>query len=284
VSLVLAASVSTGCAMVGSVLSEETQEQNLTVESDSPQIIVETFNGHITVASGGEGSVEVRIRRRGSGNSQSEAEADLAQVHTSVEQSGDRITIAARRLDRPIRLGDSGADFDLVAPPGSTLELRSSNGRIESGNIEGSIVARSFNGAITIRGGDGIDAETTNAPLTVSAASGRLDLRTSNGAIDIVAADEVVVTARTQNGSISFGGGLAEGEHVFHTTNAGISLTLPADAAFSISGTTTNASVRTDFEGLTVGEAALDGSFGDDPETSIRADTTNGVLSVVKGR
>ena len=270
--------------MVGSVLAEETEEQRLTVESARPQIVVETFNGHIGVSSGSDGTVEIRTRRRGSGNSQSEADADLDKVVTSVEQVGDRVIITARRVDRPIRLGESGADFELVAPPGSSLELRSSNGRIQSGNIEGSIVARSSNGAITIRGGEDIDAETTNAPLTVSAASGELDLRTSSGAIDIVAADEVVVSARTTNGSISFSGGLADGDHVLHTTNAGISLTLPADSSFSITGTTTNAAVRTDFDELTVDVASISGTVGDDPGATIRADTINGVLSVVKGR
>jgi hypothetical protein len=271
------------CAIHGSVLAEsiETRTIRTTV---APQINVETFNGRITLTAGGEDTVELRVVRRGSGPDQAAADADLAKVELTVDEGPGRVTIIVRRTDRPLRTGESGADIELSVPPASSLELRSSNGRIESSNVGGSIVARTSNGAVTIRGGEDIDAETTNAPMTVSAASGELDLRTSNGALDIVAATEARVTARTINGNLSFSGALGPGEHLFRTANAGLTLTLPPDAQFEIRAVTSNAAVRTDFVGLTVEEAGLEGTVGEMPYATILAETSNGVVSVLQGR
>lgn len=267
--------------MTGTVVANETVEESREVERGS-RILVETFNGRISVITGGETQIEVRVVKRGSGQSQADAERDLSRVELSIVQEGPRVTIAVRRNDDAISLGNSGADVELSVPVDSSLELRTSNGRIESANVTGSIVARSSNGGVTIRDANDVDAETSNGPLTVAESSGRLDLRTSNGALDIVAAEDAVIRAETSNGSLSFSGTLDPGDHLFRTSNASLSMMLAADTEFAIDGRTSNASISSSFPLLTVGDDSLTGKSVDDgdPGVRIRAETSNGDLTV----
>lgn len=268
----------TACQVSGSVVATEIVEQSLTVER-GPRIVVETFNGRIQVVAGSDTGVEVRVVKRGSGTSQTSAERDLAQVEVTVVPDFGRVTITARRRDRPLGLGNSGADIEMSVPIDSSLELRTSNGRIEAANVRGSIIARTSNDAVVIRDGDDVDAETSNGPLTVNAATGRLDLRTSGEPLDIIGAVDAVVTAETSDGAITFSGTLAEGSHSFRTRNAPVSLALPSAAEFTFDGHTSNANISTSFP-LRVGVDSLTGTVGEDPATSIVAVTSNGDLSV----
>lgn len=268
--------------MTGTVVASETVEESMEVEGGS-RILVETFNGRISVIPGGDAEIEARVVKRGSGRSQEEAERDLSRLELSIVQEGTRVTITVRRNDDAISLGNSGADIELSVPSDSSLELRTSNGRIESANVTGAIIARSSNGAVTIRDGNNVDAETSNGPLTVAESSGRLDLRTSNGALDIVTAENAVVRAETSNGSLSFSGTLDPGDHLFRTSNASLALMLPADAEFFIDGHTSNASISSSFLPLTIDEDSIIGNSTDngDPEVRIRSETSNGDLTVV---
>ncbi len=267
------------CTVSGTVVATETVEEHIEVES-GPLISVETFNGRISVVTGSDTMIDARIVKRGSGTSQAEAERDLRQLVIDVVEDPGRVTIAVRRADAPVSLGNIGADIELAVPIDSSLELRTSNGRIESANVRGSIVARSSNSGVTIRDGTDVDAETSNGPLTVNAASGELKLRTSNGALDIIGAQDALVTAETMNGPITFSGTPAPGAHAFRTTNAPINLALPVDAEFTMIGHTSNATIRTAFPTLLVLEDSITGRVGDDPEVAIRADTSNGDLTV----
>ena len=223
---------------------------------------MDTFNGRITVTAGGEDAVDVRVTSRGSGSDQAEAEQDLAKVAVAITSTADRVTITARRTDQPVSLGDSGADVEITVPPASSLQLRTSNGRIEAANTSGSILARASNGAITTRGGRDLDLDTSNGPVSVNLAQGKLRVRTSNGALDIIAAQDAQVAAETSNAILTFSGSLAPGSNTFATSNANLTLTLPGDAAFTIDGATTNGRVQTDFPRLEVSDTAIRGTAG----------------------
>ncbi len=189
-----------------------------------------------------------------------EAEQDLAKVAVAITSTPDRVTITARRTDQPVSLGDSGADVEIAVPPESSLQLRTSNGRIEAANTSGSILARASNGAITTRGGRDLDLDTTNGPVSVNLAQGKLKVRTSNGALDIIAAEDAQVTAETSNAVLTFSGSLAPGSNSFATSNANLALTFPGDAAFTIDGVTSNGRVQTDFPRLAVSDTAASGA------------------------
>jgi len=284
VTMVLTAGiVLAGCTVSGTVYARRQDRQTLAV-TGVPTVVVDTFNGRIAVIAAGPEAVEIRVNSRGSGSDQAEAERDLAQVVVDIAQTGDRITITARRRDGPVALGDSGADVELYVPAASELELRTSNERVEATNIAGSVVARTSNGSIITRGGKDLDLDTSNGTVSVNGPTGDLVIRTSNGSLDINDADDVAVTAETSNAPLTFSGSLAPGRHSLVTSNGPLSVTLPGDAAFTIDGATTNGSVRTDFPRLVIADTRLRGTTGISSVTVLHAGTSNGDLSVMQQR
>src|SRR5262245_48753822 len=137
--LTLGMSVLGACTVTGTVIEDRVDEHRFDQGiGQAPEVVVETFNGRISVNAGEDGAVDVRVTSRGSGSSQDAAEADLAKVGVTFDQEGVEVTITARRTDRPAAVGNSGAHVEVTVPRGSSLELRTSNGRIEAANITGS--------------------------------------------------------------------------------------------------------------------------------------------------
>jgi len=266
--LAAAALLAAGCSGISSQFTADEPFSRSFDVSGAPRIIVETFNGSIDVQTGEAGQVDIDGTKRGSGASQTEAQADLKNVEVSMTQEGDTIRMVARRTDSAFNTGSSGASFDLIVPAGATLDLRSSNGGLASIGVTGDVTMRTSNGEIDVRGG-----------------AGRLDLQTSNGRIRIEAQD-AAVDAHTSNGAIDFRGALADGEHVFDTSNGSLDITLPSDARFRIDADTSNGKVTTDFAVTVSGsleDDQLKGTVGDNPSISIRATSSNGSISIRKG-
>ena len=285
--LLVLVGVLAGCTVSGTVTEQEDERMTFEAVGDAPVIIVDTFNGRISIQAAADGAVEARVLRRGSGTSTAAAQRDLANVAVDFTRFGDTFTISARRVDNAQTIGNSGADVEVSVPTSSSVELRTANGRVESANVEGSVTVRTSNGPITTRGGTDLDLDTTNGEISVNNPEGRLQLRTSNGSIDILAADLAVVNAQTSNDSITFSGTLAPGEHTFATSNGDIGITLPGDAAFTFDGQTSNGSVRTEFAQLkTPTDTSIAGQTGElaTPPVSILARTSNGDLAVMTQR
>jgi DUF4097 and DUF4098 domain-containing protein YvlB len=268
------------CSVTGTIYSDRDESHTFQVGL-APTVSVETFNGRINVTAAGDGRVEVRVSARGAGTSVEAADRNLANIEVTFEQDDDRIIITARPQDRSISSGNSGADVEVGVPEQSSLELRTSNGRIESANVTGTILAHTSNGAITTRGGHDLDLDTSNGPVSINGASGSIRVRTSNGALDIVGARRAEITASTSNAPLTFSGTLLPGEHSFRTSNGDLTLIMPADAAFSVDGETSNGEVKTDFDRLIITESTIKAWTGDYITTSITARTSNGDLSVM---
>jgi hypothetical protein len=99
-----------------------------------------------------------------------------------------------------------------------------------------------------------------------------------------VEADQATAGLTTSNAALTFSGTLKPGDHVFETSNGSVDLRFPADAAFTIDATTSNAEATSEFpvDGTST-KTDLHGTVG--PKASaaavtIRARTTNGALSV----
>jgi hypothetical protein len=272
-----------GCTVTGTVYARRQDRQDVPVSS-TPTVVVDTFNGRISAIAAGSEQVEIRVLSRGSGSDQAEADRDLANVEVDIAQVGDRVIITARRKDGQVATGDSGADVELYVPPDARLELRTSNARVEATNVTGPVLARTSNGSITTRGGDDLDLDTSNGEVSVNGPTGDLVVRTSNGALDINNARDVSVTAETSNAPLTFSGSLAPGAHTLETSNGPVALTLPGDAAFTVAGTTNNASVRTDFPRLVIQDTSIRGTTGISSVTVIHVATSNGDISVMQQR
>lgn len=263
--LIIIAAMGAGCfgINIGLLTAEETMSQNLDVPDDL-SVIVESFNGTIEVKAGSENQVLIDAVKRGSGNSQEAAEADLENVEVSVELQGNTLTVIGRRTDNKMS-GNSGVTVSLTVPVSANLDIKTSNGGISTLGNQGDIQADSSNGKITLNG-----------------ALGNLNANTSNGAIEIDA-EQAVVTANTNNGRIDFRGSLAAGVSSFNTSNGAITLTLPADASFTLDADTSNSNITCDFplsDTQVMDDDQLKGTVGENPEVSITAYTSNGRIEI----
>ncbi len=221
--------------------------------------------------------VEVRVTSRGSGSDQKEAEQDLAKVAVSITSVGDRVTITARRTDQPVSLGDSGADVEVSVPPASSLQLRTSNGRIEAANTSGShpgahIQRRHHHPRRPGPGPGHVQRPGVRQPGPGQAAGPDQQRGPGHQSPPRMPRSR----AETSNATLTFSGSLAPGANSFETSNGNLTLsTARAMQRSPSTGRTSNGRVQTDFPRLEVSDTAIrghgrhlvgDGHPGDDQQ------------------
>jgi Toastrack DUF4097 len=248
-----------------------------------PQIAVKTFNGSIDIVTTTQGSVKAKVTKRADGNSQEEAEANLQAIEVEMVQEGNTIQVTARQTEEQMR-SNRGVSVELEVPDGSILDLSSSNGKISSIGLTGSVRAHTSNGGIEVKGSTGtLELHTNNGGIQVEGGKGNLDLETSNGKIQLKTAGSVV-SARTSNGGIQFEGKLGAGTHTFNTSNGAIVLKLPSHSQFRVDADTSNGKVQSDFpvtiEDGPLEKTRLDGQVGENTDTTIKLRTSNGSIRI----
>jgi len=258
--------LASGCGAIDISLGERAESQLSEVfqTGATPTIVVETFNGSIDISPSDSNEVVVEVTKYATGLDQASAAARLDEIDVTIAQEANTIRVVARRERRGI--GEMGAAVVISAPKDATVSLHTSNGAIVSEAMAHSVKAVTSNGKIEIVDGNG-----------------DLDLKTSNGAI-LIEASGAEVDARTSNGKIDFKGSLAAGKHEFRSSNGAIQLTLPADAQFGYSATTSNGKVRCHFEGPRDGnkrQSRLKGTVGGEhPATTIELSSSNGAIDI----
>jgi len=166
-----------------------------------------TPNGGVSVSGWDEDSVHVVVRIQAQADDEDEARALAEQIR--VTSSGGRLSAdgpASRRgrswsvsfvIQAPRRM-----NLDLTAENGplsaegisGTIRMEADNGPLELRDLGGDVRARAHNGPLTIEltgsrwEGVGLDAETTNGPLSLSIPedfNAQLETGTTNGPMDI---------------------------------------------------------------------------------------------------
>ena len=254
--------------------------------AEKPTIIVETFNGNVEVTVSGGTAIKVDVTKRGSGETTDEAKSDLKNIQVTMNQEGTTVRVTAQRSDKRT-VDNSGASAKLVVPPGSILQIGTSNGKVTASGETAAVTVQSSNGAIEVRGATGaLDLKTSNGNITVNGGSEKIALATNNGAIEATTTKEVQVNATSSNGGIRFSGPLtAQGKNVLRTDNAAIAVTLPAAASFTLDAGTSNGKIVSDFavKGDNPRETDLKGTVGAAPQTSLSLQTSNANIEIHKG-
>jgi RNA polymerase sigma factor (sigma-70 family) len=260
---------------------EEVLNKSFTTKA-TPKLVVETFNGAITVTTADKGGVTAKVVKTVQAATEEAAKEDLKNVEVQMTQEGDTVSITAKSEGMHPQTNRAAA-VELQVPAGSKLDLRTSNGSVKTTGPTGDASIHTTNGKIEVKGGKGkVNLKTTNGSITADSASGAADLKTTNGTITINSA-KATISAHTTNGSIHFTGSLADGKHAFHTTNGSIALTLPSSSAFSVDAHTTHGKVKSEFkfkDGEGGKKTSLKGSVGDNPAATIQLHTTNGNIDI----
>lgn len=248
---------------------------------------VQTFGGDVRVATADVAEVRVSARQTFRTNSEVEADEILAGMTFRLVQDGGDV-VAEARMDR--KGGWSGqsrvaVDFTVTVPLRFNVDLATSGGDIQVGDLIGSVKARTSGGDLDFAriAGD-VEGRTSGGDIVLVEGTARAVLETSGG--------NVTVTRAGGPTKVSTSGGdifarLAEApKHDLDLSTSGgdIRLTVPPSAAFALDARTSGGGV--DATGLTltldsggVGKSRLAGTVnGGGPGVRLR--TSGGDIRV----
>lgn len=234
----------------------------------APRLVIETYNGNVDVRAGAPDEVAIAVTRRASGLTPDKALDELGFVEVRMTHEDGTVRVIARRAEDAPGRGNSGARVQVTAPPGASVSLRTSNGKVTVTAIEGTVQALSSNGAVAVAGSHG--------PVIAESSNGRIRVETAPWV-------PALVQARTSSGSIEFEGALGAGESTFTTSNGSVELKLPKDAQFALSASTSNGKIRSGFRfeaGGRISDRLVEAAVGAAPAAIVRIQTSNGSVSV----
>ena len=112
-----------------------------------------------------------------------------AESNAAGEKILDRLTVVnsggVLRVDGP-DTDDWAAIIVLSVPPGSTLDLESTNGPLQIGDVDGRFTLRTSNGPIKLTGVSGVvEARAENGPIKFRGHAGDVTLTAQNGPVDV---------------------------------------------------------------------------------------------------
>jgi DUF4097 and DUF4098 domain-containing protein YvlB len=239
---------------------EENFEQELAFSSEG-QLTLQNANGTVTVSSWPEEKVKIIAHKCVRARTRKRAEYYMKDLKIDIQHDMKNIEIEA---DHPA--GFSGGnlwklifsgnhatfsiDYEILVPLHTSLDLSTTNGKVEVEKVTGEM-----------------DVRCTNGQLTLSAVVGNIFARTTNGSI------RAEVLAFPENGRLEL-----------KTTNGKITVDLPEDIHADISAQTTNGSIHTDLPVETtrgISGNKLSGKIGNGGG-EIDLHTTNGSISIRK--
>jgi len=219
-------------------MARETTTIDRSFDAASIRTIDVETDGNIDVTGDGTDQVDVRATIKSS----------LIAGNVTMEQRGDRLVI---RQDCPVwGFEECSVSVRIVAPPDTSLIVRSDNGDVSATRMSGRSDLATDNGDIAVDDVTGdIELETSNGDIV----GRRLEARTiravsDNGDVGLEFADPPTrVDARSDNGDVDVAVPNVEGAYavVLRTENGDQRLTIPTDpgSARRVSAVTSNGDV-----------------------------------------
>lgn len=245
-----------GCLSISPAKYERTLTAQNALAAPAP-VKVRTGNGYIRVSRSTSGKVEVSADAA----LQTPERRDAFAVRSELV-GGDWVIEPVWPDGKA--LSNERCAFTIGLPDAASLDLETSNGRIEFAGFSGPAHAATSNGEIKVASHNGpIDASTSNGAVELKGVAGAAKARTSNGRITIELLAAGPVEARTSNGRID--------------------LTVPAGFTGRLAADTSNGRVTADLAAgaraeLRKSSGAVD--FGPGPESTLS--TSNGAIHITQ--
>ncbi len=211
---------------------EESFQKTL-LQEGATKLSVSNRNGNIVISPWQEDSIRIEATKKIKAANKKKAREYAEELKIEISREGNEIIIRTIRPDLEERRGfgaifriskreiQTKVAYNIRVPEKLDLNLRSRNGSIKTGGIqgdvtgetrnggiqiddvEGKVFARSRNGDISLAEIDGsVEVETRNGKISLSEIIGSVETVTRNGNIRVDQADEDV-SAHSRNGSIS---------------------------------------------------------------------------------
>ncbi len=220
-------------------------ERTLTV-SPSADMYIATSSGQIHITPGSDSQVHIKAHVHAGWNSGGDIDSRIARIvaNPPVQQSGNQVHIGDVSPEDRHLYNNITIDYEISAPKGVALNLRSGSGDIEVDNIgrflkaetgSGSVRAHGIGGPAELHTGSGdVDMEQSSAgEVKASTGSGSIRLHSLNGAL----------TARTGSGDIDADGKIA-GESRLQSGSGSIRLHTNGSSHFNVDASTGSGSIR----------------------------------------
>jgi len=170
----------------------------------------------------------------------------------SVRSSSGDVTLVGLSNAGDVEVRTVSGNIKLRDVAGHSLTAHTSSGKIqiEEGTLSSTLALETTSGNVTAVGirATSYRLHSSSGDLTLDGCSGSLDLRTVSGRIEVENGTEAELAIETSSGKIHFSGSLYNlGEHRVKSVSGGISLVLPADAAFDLNIETVSGSIQTEF-------------------------------------
>lgn len=222
--------VSSACGGIDLSTSAQTRpqgrfERTLTV-SGPVDLSVRTGSGDIDIRVGTSDSVQVIGRITAGRRSLENAPERIRQIETAppIQQTGNTIRIGDTNDDPRYR--DVSISYELIVPATTQIISQTGSGDQRIGRVNGSVRAQTGSGDIHIEGtGGGLDAHTGSGDIQVNAVSGAIKAQTGSGDVEVAQIRKADVDVQTGSGDVR--------------------LSLPADAAFTLTARTGSGSIDT---------------------------------------
>ena len=201
-----------------------------------PTIISRNLDGHTILKAGPDGEVQVHaVKEVRHVKNKQEAEKEAAKVQIRIQQVGSNIEIIA---DYPnnwgINIGRKPevlVHFEITAPPGSDIDARIADGRMEATGFDGllslktadgHLTVNNLNGDVRLASADGdIEATKCSGTVEVSVADGDINANSFSGSIRLRSADGRIVLNNSEgNVEAKSADGRVTLEGLFKSVNA----------------------------------------------------------------
>ena len=181
----LFAIVALGCAAPASAVVERLVEKTFTAPA-GVEVKASTFSGSISVTSAETDEVRVRVRYTFDGDDEQAADAQLAKIDVGIAQSKDAVTVEIKYRNALRWAWESwppaAIAVEISVPLAVRLDLRTREGGITVGAVNGAVIARTLSGPVFIGEVAGaITASSERGDVSVTACSGGLQLETGYG-------------------------------------------------------------------------------------------------------
>ena len=285
---------------------EQTERYTKSVRLGSNgELDVENIAGDITVTRGGGSDATIEVIKTARGRSAQDAKDLLSLVQVDIVERPGRADVRtrypsgdeSRRSNR--RNVNVSVAFNITAPAGTTIAVKSISGNLKVSDIKGEVTAESISGDIRVTGAGRVStvksvsgnveiADTQlDGALDASSLSGdvvlrkltarRIDAKSISGNVRIEDASCERVGAQSMSGNVEYSGSLAKNGHYELRSHSGeVRTALSGGSGFEVEATSFSGDVRSDFDITTRGSTGserrrlrttLAGTYGDGSAT-----------------
>ncbi|MYK87289.1 MAG: DUF4097 domain-containing protein [Acidobacteria bacterium] len=225
-------------------------EEHVFAVDGVPDVDLSTFDGRIEVRGWDRSEVRVVVEKRAANRER------LEEIEIAIDQSGDRVRVAARRRDADglrvtLSLGSNWRGARLIAsvPHESNLHVRTDDGRITVTDVSGTIEVSTDDGRIRGAGLRGsVRARTDDGSVRLQEIDGDVAVHSEDGSIH-VSGVLAGLDASTEDGRIVIGaapGSVMSGDWDLQTEDGRVSVDLPDDFSALLDLATGDGRIRVD--------------------------------------